>query len=59
MFGELGIDEENDRVVKEALRYLRSCIGSTGGVSTTPDDASEPRTMPTALALWAFSTTVT
>ena len=43
MFGELGIDEENDRVVKEALHYLRSCIGSTGGVSTTPDDASEPR----------------
>ncbi len=55
MLGELGIDASTDEVARAALGYLRNCIGSTGGVSTTPDDVSEARTMPTAIALWAFS----
>jgi prenyltransferase beta subunit len=55
MLGELGFDTDTDKVAEAALNFLRRCVGPTGGVSTTPGDFSEARTMPTALTLWAFS----
>ncbi|GIE18101.1 hypothetical protein Ahu01nite_012030 [Winogradskya humida] len=53
-FGELGLDG-SDPTVKGALTYLLDCVAPGGGVMTTPADIQDQRTMPTALALWAFA----
>lgn len=46
----------SDEVVEKALRFLETCVDRRdGSVSSTPSHFELPRTMPTAVALWAFS----
>lgn len=52
---QVGLDSENDQVVRSAVAYLLKCVDSDGGVATTPLDLDQPRTFPAALALWALS----
>lgn len=52
---ELGLDSSADEAYRKAVDYLASCVDVKGGVATTPRDAADPRTLPSALVLWALS----
>src|SRR5699024_6701765 len=43
---QVGLDSENDQVVRSAVAYLLKCVDSDGGVATTPLDLDQPRTFP-------------
>ncbi|MEO3833452.1 prenyltransferase/squalene oxidase repeat-containing protein [Nonomuraea sp. B1E8] len=45
----------NDEHVRRAVDYLRQCVDEQGAAATTKDDIGNPRTLPTALTLWALS----
>ncbi|WP_026928533.1 prenyltransferase/squalene oxidase repeat-containing protein [Glycomyces tenuis] len=48
--------KRDSRAVTAALHYLESCVDRhKGSVSSTPDDDELPRTLPSALTLWAFA----
>jgi len=54
--GELGMTTHESEIAERGMRYLVRCIDErSGSVQATPSDAGKPRTMSTALALWAIS----
>ncbi|MCA2220282.1 prenyltransferase/squalene oxidase repeat-containing protein [Nonomuraea aurantiaca] len=52
---DMGWDSRNDVHVEKAIRYLEACVDVDGAAATTPRDITNPRTLPTALVLWALA----
>ncbi|GAA2855832.1 hypothetical protein GCM10010517_14070 [Streptosporangium fragile] len=52
---DMGWDVGNDEHIRRAVSYLHRCVDLQGGAATTPRDIANPRTLPTALILWALS----
>ncbi len=52
---DMGWDSHNDPHVEKAIGYLENCVDVDGGAATTPRDITNPRTLPTALVLWALA----
>ncbi|MFI6732247.1 prenyltransferase/squalene oxidase repeat-containing protein [Nonomuraea sp. NPDC050451] len=52
---DMGWHRGNDPHVERAVEYLRACVDDQGAAATTSRDIGSPRTLPTALTLWALS----
>lgn len=52
---DMGWNSANDAEIRKAIGYLDRCVDADGGAATTPRDLTNPRTLPTALVLWALA----